>query len=181
MSGALQVEGLEQVLSNLNQTMDNLTNINTEQMMLKVAGLMESQTRHRLANEKRAPDGSAWPAWSSKYAKTRQGGQSLLDDTGALIDSLSHYATKTEAVTGSNLAYASVHQDGFTGVVNVDTHTRTIRQAFGKVLDTPVQVNVAAHARQMTMPQRQYLGLSEDNQQEIIQTMKQFISGELHG
>lgn len=181
MSGALHVEGLEETLNRLNQMMDNVADLDTEQMMLQVAGLMESQTRHRLANEKRAPDGTAWPAWSPSYAQSRQGGQSLLDSTGALIDSLSHYATKDEAVTGSNLPYASVHQDGFSGVVNVDAHTRQITEAFGKVLDKPVQADVKAHTRNMETPQRQYLGISDDNGDEIIQTMKRFVKDSIYG
>ncbi|EGU37663.1 phage virion morphogenesis protein, partial [Vibrio scophthalmi] len=159
MSGALHVEGLDDTLNRLNRMMDNVAAIDTEQMMLKVSGLMESQTRNRIANEKTSPDGVPWPVWSQGYAKGREGGHALLEASGLLLDSLSNYATKTEAVTGSNRDYASVHQDGFDGVVKVDAHTRMMKEAFGKVLDTPVAVKVAAHNRKMAMPQRQYLGI----------------------
>ncbi|MBU2713731.1 phage virion morphogenesis protein [Zooshikella sp. WH53] len=49
---------------------------------------VESQTRRRIEEEQTAPDGSPWPTWSSGYAATRHGNQSLLQNEGHLVDSL---------------------------------------------------------------------------------------------
>lgn len=74
--------------------------------------LMANQTKKRLELEKAAPDGSRWADWSDDYAATRHGGHSLLRGRDHLLGSVQSYATAEEAVTGSNRAYAAVHQEG---------------------------------------------------------------------
>jgi phage virion morphogenesis protein len=73
---------------------------------------VESQTRRRLSEEKHAPDGAAWPAWSPEYAATRHGAHSLLEGEGDLIGSLDHVVDGNEVEIGSNLIYAATHQFG---------------------------------------------------------------------
>ncbi|MGL4830769.1 MAG: phage virion morphogenesis protein, partial [Vibrio sp.] len=77
---------------------------------------------------------------------------------------------------GSPLVYAGVHQDGFSGAVQVDAHTRLITQAFGKALKFPVYQSVGAFTRMMDIPQRQFLGLSRDNQTEVHDVIGDFWS-----
>lgn len=84
------------------------------QLAADVGTLVESQTKRRIDSEKTAPDGAAWPDWSSDYAKTRPAGKSLLQDQNHLLTSVQSYATADQAIVGSNLAYAAVHQRGAT-------------------------------------------------------------------
>ena len=77
-----------------------------------VASVVESQTRRRLEEEKQAPDGKPWVQWSKPYAKTRQSGQRLLDSDGDLIDSIESFVRGNQAMIGSNLVYAAIHQAG---------------------------------------------------------------------
>ena len=77
-----------------------------------IADYGESSTRRRLSDEKRAPDGSAWPAWSDDYAKTREPQHSLLENRGDLIDSITSDSDADSALWGSNLIYAATHQLG---------------------------------------------------------------------
>lgn len=80
----------------------------------EIGALIEDQTRLRLAEQKVAPDGRAWPAWSRAYARTRKPRHSLLiggRQTG-LLDSVENYTTGLSAVVGSNLVYGAVHQFG---------------------------------------------------------------------
>lgn len=79
-----------------------------------VGTLIEDQTKVRIADEKTAPDGSEWPAWSEAYAETRKSHHSLLVDQGnpGLLDSIQNYTTGLQAVVGTNLVYGAIHQFG---------------------------------------------------------------------
>jgi len=83
------------------------------QRLLDVVGSeIESQVRRRIADEKRAPDGSAWPDWSAEYAVRRSSKGGILYLEGHLLDSIT-YETRPDAVeVGSNLVYARRHQEG---------------------------------------------------------------------
>lgn len=74
--------------------------------------LLASQTQRRIDEDKAAPDGTPWADWSDDYAATRHGGHSLLQGRNHLLPSIQGYATAEEAVAGSNLDYAAVHQNG---------------------------------------------------------------------
>jgi phage gpG-like protein len=53
--------------------------------------------------------------------------------------------------------YAAVHEFGFKGTENVREHMRTVKQAFGRPLATPVQSPVKAHSRKVDIPERSFL------------------------
>lgn len=80
----------------------------------EIGTLIEDQTKLRIADEKTAPDGSPWPAWSEAYAETRKPHHSLLVDQGnpGLLESITNYTTGMQAVVGTNLVYGRVHQFG---------------------------------------------------------------------
>jgi phage gpG-like protein len=64
--------------------------------------------------------------------------------------------TAVEAIVGTNVKYARVHEYGFSGTQNVRAHLRTIKQAWGKQIQ-PRQVEVRAHARTVNLPARSFL------------------------
>lgn len=80
----------------------------------EIGALIKDQTKLRIADEKTAPDGSPWPAWSEAYAETRKPHHSLLVDQGnpGLLESITNYTTGMQAVVGTNLVYGRVHQFG---------------------------------------------------------------------
>lgn len=112
------------------------------ELLDQIGGLVETQTRNRIANEKKGPDGKKWEPWSINYAKTRHGNQSLLMGEGDLLDSIQYSVTKDQVEIGSNLIYAATHQYG------------DKRRAFGH---TSVEI-----------PARPYVGLSEGGTDEIM-------------
>jgi len=57
---------------------------------------------------------------------------------------------------GSKVPYAAVHEFGYTGVQQVEAHTRRITQAFGEPIE-PQTVQVSAHRRPMSIPERPHL------------------------
>ncbi len=70
--------------------------------------------RLRLEDDTNAPDGTPWAEWSELYARTRGPDDKLLYDEGDLADSLTfeRRGGGTLYVTGSDLDYALVHQEG---------------------------------------------------------------------
>jgi len=177
MSISVQVTGTNE-LQRYQQLMDTLGDPkHKDELLDALGGIVESQTRRRIADEKSSPDGKPWAAWSSAYAKTRHGNQSLLQGDGDLLDSIQYVVAKDQVHIGSPLAYAHVPQDGFSGAVQVDAHTRLITQAFGKALAFPVYQSVRAFSRLMNIPQREFLGLSRDNQNEVYAVLGSFFEG----
>lgn len=138
-------------------------------------GLMQAIARYMLtAAELRfrrqvGPDGAAWVR--SRRAQ-REGGQTLRD-TGRLRASLVWHASPREAVVGTNVVYAPVHQFGINEVVSVRPHRRQVRssnRARGTVAVKVVPVR--GHTRRMFFPARPFLGFSQGDRQEILDILR---------
>lgn len=117
MSGAvieIVPDGLDALNARIQRLLSGLKDPSGLLWDLAQAG--ENQTRRRLGEDKRAPDGTAWAAWSAAYAQTRHSGQSLLEDTGSLIDSINAFVDGNVAGWGTNLGYAEKHQFGQGGI-----------------------------------------------------------------
>lgn len=174
MSISVSVSGIEG-LSRYERMLQNLSNPQHKSRLLNaLGGLVESQTQRRIANEKRAPDGTPWKPWSSRYAQSRHGNQGLLMGSGALLNSIEFQVESNQVRIGSPLAYAGVHQNGFSGGVTVKPHTRRLTQVFGKALSSPMTVQVNSFTRQMNVVKRPYLGLSRRNQREVVSVIGRY-------
>ena len=125
-----------------------LAHVDFGDLLEGLAAEVESQTRRRLSDEKTAPDGTPWAAWTDDYAATRNGGQSLLESSGALIDSIESVVSDDSVETGSNLIYAAI-------------------QNLGGTEDMP--------AGPAGIPARHYLGFSGDNLIDINNVVDDFI------
>lgn len=113
-----------------------LGDIDRSELLEGLAAEVESQTRRRLSDEKTAPDGTPWAAWTDDYAATRHGGHSLLESSGDLIDSIESVPSDDSVEIGSNLIYAAIQNLGGTEDM------------------APAPAGITA---------RQYLGFSDDN------------------
>ena len=112
-----------------------------------------SQTQRRIHSEKTSPSGEAW--------QKNRAGTSILFRSGALAASMFHTATSSAAMWGSPLVYAAIHNFG-----------GTIRPKKGKALRFPGQAKQDLLTRtSVTMPKREYLGVSPDNATEMEQTI----------
>ncbi|MGL3256624.1 phage virion morphogenesis protein [Salmonella enterica] len=176
MGAALKVSGTEQ-FSQVADVINKLASKELKTELLHSLGAVaESQTRRRIISEKTAPSGERWPEWSDGYASTRHSGQSLLRGEGDLLDSIQFVVERGRVVLGSPLSYAGVHQDGYSGTVRIGAHQRLITQAFGRALHYPVWQSVGAFSRRMEIPQREYLGVSADNRDELLAVINDFWS-----
>lgn len=175
MSISVQVTGTEE-LQRFQRMLETLSDPKHKAELLNaLGGVVESQTKRRIEDEKTAPDGSPWDAWSGNYEKTRHGNQSPLQSEGDLLESIQYVVQANQVRIGSPLAYARVHQEGFSGAVQVDAHTRIITQAFGKALAFPVYQSVGSFSRMMNIPQREFLGLGRENQTEVYAVIGDFM------
>ncbi|MDP2548485.1 phage virion morphogenesis protein [Oceanobacter sp. 4_MG-2023] len=117
-----------------------------------VGGLVEGQAKNRIRNEKTAPDGTPWQAWSDNYRATRHGGNSLLMGEGHLDDSIQYIVDGDEVAVGSNLIYAAIHQLGGTPDM------------------APGPAAISARA---------YLGLSVENEHDIDGLIEDFLRDQI--
>lgn len=125
-------------------------------LMDAIGFAVENQTRDRIANDKRSPQGKPWAPWSPAYAGTRNAGQSLLQSEGDLLDTLT-YAVDIdgEAVEiGSNEPYAAIQQFG------------------GKSGMPPGPAAI---------PPRPYLGLSNENESDIADLVTHWLDARVLG
>lgn len=81
-----------------------------------LAAVLEAQTRRRILTEKTAPDGSKWPAWSTPYAATRGGGDSLLVDSHDLEKSIKGTSEGAIATVLADTVYAAIQNFGGRGI-----------------------------------------------------------------
>lgn len=174
MGISVEVKG-DQEFERYQQLIKTLSDPSHKKDLLHALGaVVENQTKRRISDEKTAPDGRPWPDWSPQYEATRHGNQSRLEDGGDLRDSIQFFVERDSVRVGSPLAYARVHQEGFNGAVSVSPHTRLITQAFGKALRFPVYQNVSGFTRMMNIPQREFLGLSQENQADVYAVIGNF-------
>lgn len=138
-------------------TVEGIENAPKGELAEGIGRLVQEQTRHRITSEKTSPDGEAW--------KPNRKGSSILYESGALARSIDYEASEDGVEVGSGLVYARIHQEG--GVI-VAKDARALVFSIGNHL---VQV------KSVTMPRRQYLGLSPDNRTEIVEAAEDWLAG----
>ena len=122
------------------------------ELMTAIGALGDSQTRRRIEEEKTAPDGTPWLPNTERTSILMRSGQHLLS-------SLVWTASAEEAEWGATWEYAHVHQEGM-----------TIVPKNGKSLVFTLGGNAQViHAKKVTIPPRPFVGLSDDNIEEIIE------------
>lgn len=177
MSTSIDIDISE--LAPLRDAIESLSELQMERLMDIVGAEAETQTKRRIASEKRAPDGSAWASWSQGYAAMRHGGQSLLQGEGHLLESITHNVLGPNAVeVGSNLAYARLHNEG--GTVRVTEKSRRyFWWRFSQTRD-PFWMRMALTKKsEIAIPKRQFLGLSAENEDDIVGIVEDFLAARM--
>lgn len=119
--------------------------------MRDIGEYMLGATRDRFDNET-APDGSKWQALSPRYAarkaKMRNALRGILTRRGTLRDTIRYKASNSDVVIGSDRPYAAIHQLG----------------------------GQAGRGRKATIPARPFLGVSPQDQEEIIKILGDYLT-----
>lgn len=97
--------------------------------------------------------------WKKRKGRRRGGDKrqngAVLVDSGRLKRSIRVIsASRERVVIGTDVPYAQAHNDGADGIVRVGQHNRRTRKGKKAV--------VRAHSRKMNLPQRQFIGESEE-------------------
>jgi phage virion morphogenesis protein len=148
----VDTRGLERLANRIAQ----LSDMDTRPLMDELGAAVVSQTQRRIDSEKTDADGKEWPAWSESHAKTRHQGQSLLMASGALHDSIEHIMgiTGDDVEVGSNLVYAAAHQHG-------------------------LDMSLVGSRRRITIPARPYLGISFENETDLVALVDDFVDRQM--
>ncbi|MEX2450913.1 MAG: phage virion morphogenesis protein [Rhodospirillales bacterium] len=120
--------------------------VNTRPLMDEIGAYGEFSTRERFEKQ-HDPDGKPWKP-------NRRGGQ-ILTDTARLRDSITHDAGDTYASWGTNVIYAGVHQEG--AVIEPKNADRLAFRIGSQLI----------FAKRVEIPARPFLGLSNDDENEI--------------
>ncbi len=158
MSGGASINwgGLDRALDRAARELSN-----KKKLLSAVGEVMISGTLQRFQDEE-DPDGQPWTA-------TRRGGK-ILSLTARLQRSIEKHVTDDAVMVGSNLVYALIHQMG-----------GTITPKNGQYLKFKTQGGQWVQVREITIPARPYLGISEDDKEEIKETVSEFLRSAIMG
>lgn len=154
MSVSIVLEGeksFEKVLSRLKPLLE----FEPEELMTILGALGESQTRRRISDEKTSPEGEAW-------APNIEGTDILVQSGQHLLASIAWTASGEMAEWGAAWEYAHVHQFGAT--IKPKDHPALVFSIGGKTV----------FAKEVTIPARPFVGISDANAEEIIDTVTDY-------
>lgn len=128
-------------------------------LMRAIGGFVRDTTRQRFRDQE-GPDGAPW---KQSLRAQLEGGQTLLD-RGLLRDSYTDRATVDEVVVGSGDIRAAIHHFG--GIIRAKTASALRFMLAGGGFAT---------VKQVVMPARPALGVSDNNRREIGALVQDFI------
>ena len=120
-------------LKQVNRRLKKLKNMHDSTFLTgKIAHDMKKEVALRFRRQE-DKDGKAWTELSKntilrrKRGKKKKGDAKILQDTGKLRNSISVGNTKTKAIVGTNLIYATTHHFGVQGrVISAKNKTRLV-------------------------------------------------------
>ncbi len=118
---------LSRIMINIQSQTNNIRNMKSVLNIIAQDMVKEAQLNFR---NSKSPTGEKWQNLSTLTINSRRGRSSKpLIDTGTLRRSLSGKATETQAIAGTNLIYAPIHQFG--GVISRTRAVIPARPYFG--------------------------------------------------
>lgn len=159
---SIRVEG---DIGQLKERLQQLTELDKKGLNMALSEVVVESTdeRFRLSKD---PTGRRWPT-SERAA--REGGKTLIR-TSFLRSSIHGEADDTGWAVGTNVKYAATHQFGA---------DRTIRPKRAKALRFKIGDQwIMRKQVRVKIPARPFLGLSDEDWEEIRQTVEDFIGGD---
>jgi phage virion morphogenesis protein len=132
-----------------------------EELTEPIGVRLRDNTQDRFASE-RAPDGTPWQRLNPLYDEIKRGPGILRGPNwsrSGLNNSITHEARGCEVVVGSNKVYAAIHQFGGTIRPKKPGGLLMLRTAGGAIWGA---------AKDVTIPARPFLGLSEDDRRDVL-------------
>jgi phage gpG-like protein len=144
----LDTLGVDQALAGLDARAGDLS-----PLMDDIGAYLEQMARDRIEATNVGPDGTPWPV---SLRAELDGGKTLFE-TGRLAASLTHLAGRDFSQIGSNVIYAGVHQEG-----------AIITGKGGGALVFKLPDGQLIEVASVEIPARPYLGVSDDDETEIL-------------
>lgn len=161
MAGAsIEVEIRDEVVVRAFQRLEGVMDNTTPVMAAIGTGLVGSTHRRFLTQTD--PEGAPWVALNPDYRAMKRNSR-ILTETGRLRDSMTSRPGPDQVVVGTNVISAAVHQFGATIVPRNASHL-VFRLASGVVL-----------AKSVTVPARSFLGINDDDEEMIADTVFGFV------
>lgn len=158
MSVSIRIDSNLPLMQRLFKAMQQM-GANPEPLLRDIAFLGENSTRERFRSQT-GPDGQRWkPSLRAQLF----GGKTLTKD-GHLGDSITSTADRTTAAWGTNRIYAAIHQFG--GEIKAKA-AGGLRFKIGERWTTK---------RQVTLPARPFLGVSAEDEQDILDLVSDHLS-----
>lgn len=108
------------------------------------------------------PQGQPWAALHPAYEAGKRNIR-ILQESGALVQSIHHDVAGNELAIGTDRRYAAVHQFG-----------ATIRPRKGPYLVFRM-AGAMVKARQVTIPARPYLGIGDEDEETVLEVAEAFL------
>lgn len=134
---------------------------NTTPVMHAIGVGLTASTHRRFVTQT-SPEGVAWTALNPDYKAIKRNSR-ILTESGRLRGSISASAGRDVVVVGTNVVYAAIHQFGGTIEAKGGGHL-VFRLASGLVM-----------AKSVTLPAREYLGISADDEEMIADVVFGFV------
>lgn len=128
-------------LSEAQAALANLSTRDLDALTYEIGSLIEDQTKRRIMDEKTAPDGTPWAPWSDAYAESLK---------------RPNRTNPRSLLVGEGDLLGSIQN--YTTGETVQVGTNLVYGAIHQFGGEPVGINI---------PARPYLGLSDDDAQEI--------------
>lgn len=160
---SIRIEGdVPKLLSRMN----GLSNLDKKSLNEALAETLRESTLERF-KQGRGPSGKRW---KTSIRAAQSGGKTLID-TSQLRNSIKSSADETGFAVGTNVICAATHQLG--------APKRTIRAKTAKGLRFRVNGHFVTKKQvQVSIPARPFLGVSDDDMEEIEAMLEDFVGGE---
>jgi phage virion morphogenesis protein len=158
----LAIDGKSETLGSLGAMLGRIRN--QRGMWDNIGASLVVSTQHRFETGT-DPEGSPWP----QSIRARLGGGKTLIESARLLQSQTHIASDTGVEVGTNVLYAAVHQLG-----------ATIRPVAAPKLKFKIGDRWATKS-EVTIPARPFLGISNDDETEIVAITEDWLAGEEAG
>ena len=139
-------------IDNLAQRVTDLSDLDQDELLDEIGAEVESQIRRRLSEEKEAPDGTQWPRLVHKYK-----------------------AKKAETSSGGLLEHSGAMIDS----MQYQVHSGYVEA--GSNLPYVAHHNFGGLDIGTGMPQREFLGLSQDNEADLMELVNDFLNDAMQG
>ncbi len=136
---------------------------NSGAVLKNIGEQLRESAIERIKNEV-TPEGTPFAPLNPLYAQTKRGPGILRGQSGSLAQIVYQLAGDDEVEVGSNMVYAAIHQFG--GTIKPKNGAALVFSMGGRTI----------HAKSVAVPARPFLGISKQDEAEILAIVEDFFA-----